>query len=179
MDVAELIERCASGDRPEMVFFWRHVPTVDGPGPWMFSQWYRSPFVVDGQTYATAEHWMMAGKARLFGDDEAAARIVASTDPAEAQAIGREVSGFDERAWSKASRDIVVTGNLHKFSQHEAARSHLLATGDSVLVEASPHDLVWGIGWRAEDPQAAEPTAWRGRNLLGFALMDVRSLLRS
>ncbi len=178
MDVGELIERWASGDRPELLHFWRHVPTADGPGPWVLSQWYPSPFEVDGTTYATAEHWMMAGKARTFGDHAAAERIVASSDPAEAQAIGREVAGFEQRVWARACREIVVTGNLHKFSQDEVAGSYLLATGEAVLVEASPHDLVWGIGWRAEDPQAAEPTAWRGRNLLGFALMEVRSLLR-
>jgi ribA/ribD-fused uncharacterized protein len=47
-----------------------------------------------------------------------------------------------------------------------------------VLVEASPVDSVWGIGLAADDEQAASPDRWPGLNLLGFALMEVRSRLR-
>ena len=51
-------------------------------------------------------------------------------------------------------------------------------TGDSVLVEASPYDAIWGIRLAASSPEAQDPMKWRGQNLLGFALMEVRDELR-
>ena len=89
-----------------------------------------------------------------------------------------QVQGFDEAKWQAARYDIVVRGNLAKFSQNEALRSFLLNTGERVLVEASPVDPIWGIGLAANDPLAEQPAQWRGLNLLGFALMDVRRSLR-
>lgn len=73
--------------------------------------------------------------------------------------------------------DIVTFGNVAKFSQHPELAAHLRATGDAVLVEASPVDKVWGIGLSAGDANANDPTAWRGLNLLGFSLMRVRRIL--
>ncbi len=67
--------------------------------------------------------------------------------------------------------------NVEKFRQHEPLRDFLLASSGSVIVEASPYDRIWGIGLRHSDEQALDPTKWRGNNLLGFALMDVRSAL--
>lgn len=72
----------------------------------------------------------------------------------------------------------MVAGNLAKFDQHPALRAFLLATGQRVLVEASPVDRIWGIGLNRDDPAAGEPGRWRGLNLLGFALMQVREALR-
>jgi ribA/ribD-fused uncharacterized protein len=113
----------------------------------------------------------------LFGDEHAAARIRATTDPAKAKALGREVQGFDEQRWTAERFRIVVTGNLAKFGQHPDLREYLRSTGDKVLVEASPEDRVWGIGLAATDARAADPRTWRGQNLLGFALMEVRRRL--
>ena len=59
-------------------------------------------------------------------------------------------------------------------SQNPELKEFLLNTGDSILVEASPVDAIWGIGLAADDPAAAEPHNWQGQNLLGFALMRVR-----
>ena len=73
--------------------------------------------------------------------------------------------------------DIVVAGNLAKFEQNVALERYLLGTGDAVLVEASPRDRIWGIGMGASNPDAQNPERWRGGNLLGFALMEVRARL--
>ena len=58
--------------------------------------------------------------------------------------------------------------------QNDELRNFLLSTGDKVLVEASPSDRIWGIGLGKNNPDALDPTKWRGQNLLGFALMNVR-----
>jgi ribA/ribD-fused uncharacterized protein len=133
---------------------------------------------VDGIAYATAEHWMMAGKARLFGDEEAAARVVAARSPGEAKKLGRQVRGFREDVWVRHRAALVVEGNVAKFGQEPGLGGFLLGTGSRVLVEASPLDRIWGIGLAADDERAADPEQWRGLNLLGFALMEARERLR-
>ena len=164
----------------KFLFFWGHQPERDGSiGKGCLSQWWPCSFVVDGQAFSSAEHYMMWRKALLFGDADVAARVLAASSPGEAKALGREVSGFDDALWTATRLEIVVTGNLAKFGQDPALRSYLLGTGSRVLVEASPLDRVWGIGLTADDPRASDPASWLGLNLLGEALMEVRSRLSS
>ncbi len=162
----------------KFLFFWGHQPEHDGSiGKGCLSQWWPCSFVVDGQRFASAEHYMMWRKALLFDDASTAGRVLAASSPGEAKALGRQVSGFEDSAWVSARLEIVVAGNLAKFSQDPALRSYLLGTGSRVLVEASPLDRVWGIGLAADDPRALDPSSWRGLNLLGEALMEVRASL--
>lgn len=176
--VEQLKEAVARGEPVEYVCFWGHRPRRDGSvGKGCFSQWWPSPFAVDGTVYATAEHWMMAGKARLFGDGEALAEVLAAGHPKKAKDAGRTVRGFDEEAWRRHRFELVVEGSVHKFAQDPELRAFLLGTGDRVLVEASPLDRVWGIGLAADDERAQDPARWRGENLLGFALMEARERL--
>ncbi|MFI6869516.1 NADAR family protein [Nocardia sp. NPDC050406] len=178
MNRAELIDAVAAGARPEYLFFWGHTPTPGHTvGRWVLSQWWPVEFVVDSVKYRSAEHFMMAEKARLFGDEEMRARVLDSETPADAKKLGRAVRGFDEAVWRNHRYDIVVRAGIAKFGEHQELRDFLLATGDTVLVEAAPRDTVWGIGLGAENPQATDPTRWRGENLLGFALMDARTIL--
>lgn len=180
MGMQELIEQVSTDRRIKYLFFWGHTPSRDGSiGPSCLSQWWPSPFVVDGVRYATAEHWMMAGKARLFGDAEAERQALDAGSPAAAKRAGRLVRGFDEAIWQRERSAIVRAGSVHKFGQNAELRDFLLATGDRVLVEASPLDRVWGIGLAADDERAQDPALWRGLNLLGFALMEAREELRA
>ncbi|KUM91388.1 hypothetical protein AQI88_37180 [Streptomyces cellostaticus] len=177
--VEALIREVRAGARIKYLHFWGHRPRPDGRiGASCLSQWWPSPFVVDGVEYATAEHWMMAGKARLFGDAEAERRVLAARHPAEAKKAGRLVRDFDEAIWERERFGIVVEGSVHKFASDAGLREFLLDTGDRVLVEASPVDRVWGIGLAADDEAAAAPERWPGPNLLGFALMEARERLR-
>jgi ribA/ribD-fused uncharacterized protein len=175
----QLIELERAGTLPPMVMFWGHRPRqgTTGPGPWVLSQWFPAEFVVDGRRYATAEHWMMAEKARLFADADAESRVFQTDDPAEVQAVGRSVRGFDHDRWEAHRFGAVVAGSLAKFGQDRELRDYLLSTVGKVLVEASPRDAIWGIGVDCDDPRAARPSEWPGRNLLGFALMEARRTL--
>ncbi len=176
----ELILYLDEGNTANYIFFWGHQPREDGvPGKNCFSQWYDSPFELDGVRYFTAEHYMMAEKARLFGDREAEAKVLACTHPGEAKKLGREIRGFDNRVWYGKRVEIVVKGNHARFSQHERLRDYMLSTGTRVLVEASPVDAIWGIGLAADHRDATNPHRWKGLNLLGFALMEVREMLRT
>jgi ribA/ribD-fused uncharacterized protein len=178
MTVEELAAAVASGRAVEYLFFWGHRPQRGGGlGRGCLSQWWPAAFTVDGHQFATAEHYMMWRKATLFGDGEMAGQILAAAHPHRAKALGRQVRGFDQQLWEQRRFDIVVDGSVAKFSQNEPLREYVLGTGDRVLVEASPTDRVWGIGLAASDERAADPGAWRGLNLLGFALMQARQIL--
>ena len=161
------------------LFFWGHQPARDGSiTASCLSQWWPSPFTVDGTTFATAEHYMMWHKATLFGDTGTAERVLEVRHPNEAKSLGRKVSGFDESTWVDKRYGIVVAGSVAKFGQNPELRAFLLGTGDRVLVEASPLDRVWGIGLAADDPRATDPDKWLGLNLLGKALMEAREVLK-
>ncbi|MEV7021831.1 NADAR family protein [Kitasatospora sp. NPDC093558] len=174
----ELAALVDAGARPKWLMFWGHRARQDGTiGQGALSQWWPCRFSVDGVEYASAEHWMMAGKARMFGDAAIEQRVLAARTPAEAKKLGRLVTGFDEATWSAGRFELVVAGNVAKFGQDAALRTYLLGTTNRVLVEASPVDRVWGIGLAADDERAEHPGRWRGENLLGFALMEARTRL--
>lgn len=180
MTIEQLQQACAAGERFDYLYFWGHSRALGAPvGKSCLSQWYPSVFTLDGTRYATAEHYMMAGKARLFDDADALQRTLAAPTPKEVKAIGREIRGFDETLWRESREAIVFAGNLGKFSQDPELAHYLLGTAPRVLVEASPVDPVWGIGLAENDPQSRTPATWRGPNLLGFALMQVRERLLS
>lgn len=163
---------------PELLLFWGHKPFAPGViGPECLSQWYPAPFVISGDRFPTAEHYMMHRKALLFGDSVTAASILRCGSAASAKELGRSVRAFDERAWNAHRMRIVVEGNLAKFIQNKACAAYLLGTQPALLVEASPYDRIWGIGLGPNDPRARDPRQWRGDNQLGNALMAVRAQL--
>ncbi|NYH53063.1 hypothetical protein HNR06_002652 [Nocardiopsis arvandica] len=179
-DARTVEELIASTGRAKYLCFWGHKPPADGGvSASCLSQWWPAAFTVDGTGYPTAEHYMMAAKARLFGDAEAEERILAAGHPRDAKVIGRQVRGFDQEAWEAARFGIVVEAGVAKFGQNPDLREFLLGTGGRVLVEASPRDRVWGIGLGAKNDDARVPERWRGLNLLGFALMEARARLAS
>jgi ribA/ribD-fused uncharacterized protein len=178
-DIDWLRSAALRGARLKYLHFWGHSePPQSEVGKACLSQWYPSPITVDGLRFPTAEHYMMFRKAQLFNDDDTGSRILTASGPAAVKALGRGVRGFQEPIWRQNRVAIVVEGNYAKFSQSGPLRDFLLGTIDRVIVEASPVDKIWGIGLAADDPHADNPLEWRGLNLLGFALMDVRERLR-
>lgn len=178
--VEELVTGLDRGLRPRYLFFWSHRPARPGQvDRSCLSQWWMAKFEVRGIVYPSAEHFMMAEKARLFDDDPTRQRILAAGSPAEAKKLGRQVARFDENLWAGERIGIVVAGNRAKFGQNPELAVYLRSTAKRVLVEASPNDRVWGIGLDEKHPDAERPRQWRGSNLLGFALMQVRRELNS
>ena len=163
----------------EIIYFWGHTPNPKKMTKACFSQWYDCTFAADGVTYHTTEQYMMAGKALLFGDREVYDEIMVAEGPDKYKKLGRKVRNFDSKVWDEKKYDIVVEGNKAKFSQNPELMEFLFSTGDAILVEASPYDKIWGIGLYPS--QAAKGTVedWKGQNLLGAALMEVRDWLRT
>lgn len=166
--------RYNAGEKLKYVFFWGHQTGKNRVTASCLSQWYVAPFEVGGQRYPTAEHFMMAEKAALFGDLATRAQVLQAANPGAAKALGRKVQGFDEFVWEENRFSIVVQANAAKFAQNPLLLTFLIQTGTRILVEASPVDRIWGIGLAQDDDRVANPNLWRGLNLLGFALMQVR-----
>src|SRR5512139_2345180 len=142
-----------------------------------FSQWYPCTFTVGANTFHCAEQYMMHGKALLFADTETAAKILAADHPRQHKALGRKVKPFDDATWKRERIAIVRAGNHAKFTQNAELLDKLLATAGTTLVEASPYDKIWGIGLGEKDPRAQDPKQWKGRNLLGYVLTELRDEL--
>ena len=167
------------GENLKYLFFWGHTPNKNGMvGKSCFSQWFTTAFEVDGVIYKTAEHWMMAEKARLFRDAQIIDEIINCNHPMEAKQLGRKVKNFNPGVWDQHKYEIVKQGNIHKFSQHTDLKNYLLNTKNRVIVEASLRDRIWGIGMGQDNEKAQNPNLWNGQNLLGFALMEVRDELK-
>ena len=158
-----------------------HVYFLSGP----LSQWTRSPFrgrlEEGGEIFAftCAEQYMMAGKAHLFGDREALVAILRSDEPKEQKDLGHTVRGFEPAQWAEACEDIVIRGNLYKFSQNKELAEYFVGTDNRTLVEGNPRDLVWGVGLAWDDPRIEDLKNWRGSNLLGKSLETVRPIIRA
>ncbi len=173
-----LIAAIATGAEPKFLFFWGHQPKHPHQvGKECLSQWYEKAFMVDNITYPSTEHYMMAEKARLFNDNTSLNKILAAKHPGEAKTLGRSITPFDETQWQEHRFTIAFQGNMAKFQQNIELKTFLLTTGNKILVEASPMDSIWGIGLAQDHADAANPSAWPGLNLLGFALMKVRAVI--
>jgi ribA/ribD-fused uncharacterized protein len=160
----ELKKYIKENGNPEFLFFYGGT----------YSQWWRAPFEVDGKYYYTSEHWMMAKKAETFGDKDALSKIFTNESPSDVKAFGRKVKNFDPKVWAEVAFEHVVQGNVHKFTQNHHDHEQLISDGDKVLVEASPYDKIWGIGFNEFTAPHLSVDEWNGTNLLGYAIMEAR-----
>jgi ribA/ribD-fused uncharacterized protein len=175
-----LTQQYQNNPKIKFLFFWGHHPSKNGSiSKACLSQWWDASFESEGRLYRTAEHWMMAGKARLFNNMDILEKIIAAETAPEAKKLGRQITGFKPEVWEKEKFNLVLQGNLLKFSSHPELKDFLLKTGDRVIAEASPADKIWGIGLAADHPDVENPLKWEGENLLGYALMEVRDILKT
>ncbi len=173
-----IVERYNNGEAMNIIPFWGHTPNPKKMTKACFSQWFDCHFTVDGDPYHTAEQFMMASKAKLMGDEATRQKILAADNPSAYKSLGREVQNFDPQLWDANKYDIVLQGNIAKFAQNPELFAFLDGTENSVIVEASPYDDIWGVKLGISDPAIHDPNQWQGQNLLGFALMETRDILR-
>ena len=149
------------------VFFWGSE----------FSNWYECKFRYKNLTFFNSEQAFMWEKAVFFGDMDIAELIMKTPSPNQNKKLGRIVKNFNADVWLSAGYEIMVAVNLAKFSQNLILKDVLLSTEDKIIVEASPYDTIWGIGLYHEDDRVLDEKNWKGMNLLGKALMEVRKKL--
>lgn len=138
------------------------------------SNWYLSAFTINGITFSSMEQYMMYRKACTFHDYGIANAVLATDDVAEIKALGRKVANYDERCWNGIRQIVVYEGLLQKFAQNDDLQEQLRETGNALLAECAVQDRIWGIGLSMHDPNRLDPSLWKGQNLLGYALMQVR-----
>jgi ribA/ribD-fused uncharacterized protein len=158
------------------IFFWAHRLPEYG----FLSNFYPCNFEDKaGVKYNCVTQFFVKKKQELYdkNNDALAAQIMNSTSPYILKTLSRHVKNFNEEWWAKVRYHIMCTGLQFKFSQNADLRKKLLATGTHQLVEASPQDSIWGIGMTEHEARATPPQLWPGWNMLGRALMDVRSRL--
>ena len=142
------------------------------------SNWYASPFDLDGEHFSSVEQYIMYRKCTIFGDEESAKAVLATDDTAKQQAIGRKASGYIGSVWAGMRQMVVFRGLMAKFGQNEDLKQKLLETGDAWLVECAGSDKIWACGIRLSDDKRFDASNWTGDNILGFALMEVREKLK-
>ena len=141
------------------------------------SNWYFSTFIIDDITYSSMEQYMMYQKAICFNDIEISKKILATDNVSKIKQLGRKVSNYDENYWNGVRQIIVYEGLIAKFSQNEELKTKLIETKDYYLAECAVKDRIWGIGVSMTDPNRFNKELWKGKNLLGYALMKVRDKL--
>lgn len=152
------------------VFFWGEWP----------SNWFKCHFVVEGNEFFNSEQYFMWVKAKTFGDEEIAEEILKKgKNPKAAKALGRKVKNYDDAVWNEKRYQVMVDANLHKYSQNEELKALLLnpELKGKHFCEASPLDKIWGLGLGENDPLIDDESNWKGLNLLGKALDEVREKL--
>ena len=164
---------------PEFLFFWGHHSKNNKITKSCLSQWWPCKFKSNNIEYNCAEQYMMSEKAKLFKDEETYQLILKERSQKTIKHLGRLIKNFNDKEWNKNKIKIVVQGNILKFSQNEELKNYLIETGDKILVEASPYDKIWGIGLDENNPDARNPYKWKGENLLGFSLMEVRDIIKN
>lgn len=145
------------------------------------SNWIPKDLVIpyDGHTFSNSEQLFMYMKAKFFGDEPIAARIVTlGQDPETSKDLGRQVRNYDESKWSEVRREKMFEACLLKFQSDEKLEMQLLDTGDKIIVEGTPFDPIWGVKIKWDDDRILDEKNWNGQNLLGQVLMDVRENLR-
>lgn len=152
------------------IYFW------NGP----FSNWH--PAVItdldNGKKYLNSQQAFMWYKAITFGDLDTAKKIEETPDPRTVKNLGREVKDYNDIQWARIRYDVMRKVNWWKFTQIQAYQEELMSTGEKILVEASPYDLIWGVGLSEDDPLILDEKNWKGQNLLGRVLMEIREMIR-
>ncbi|AYV87032.1 MAG: NADAR family protein [Sylvanvirus sp.] len=164
-------------DLKESLYFYGRTNENDPFKRNVFSNFEPSVFHEDSMQFVCSEQYLMYHKSLLFNDPDTASLVLNESIPSKIKAYGRQVKGFDEKIWKEFRFQIMVKGCYLKFSQNETLKEILLYTQDLELVEASPTDRIWGIGLDRKTAEQHGREAWKGLNLLGKALMVVRSFL--
>ncbi|WP_242841014.1 NADAR family protein [Butyrivibrio sp. AE3004] len=180
-----LIDEISEGKDHTYVSFWLAEKSNEFC---QFSLWYQGePVFINGRNYLSAEQYVVSEKALLFNDFETYAKIMNEPDPAICQKLGGEIKNFDDAIWKKCYREVIFNGNVGKFLSDKAFADALMSTGDSVIIQASPNDDIFGAGLSKDDLISSDgtlktpPQKWhkadsdfQARNEVGFILMAVR-----
>ena len=141
------------------------------------SNFFKANMTIDGIQYSCNEQYFQHQKALECNNQDAANKILHTTNPAEMKRTGDRLRTPPSSRWNEKHRNVMSKGCFEKFKQNSRMKQVLLNTKDATLVEAGP-DTFWGAGVRLHDPRLKH-SQWTGQNELGKTLMYVRQALAS
>ncbi|MCI6046304.1 MAG: NADAR domain-containing protein [Alistipes sp.] len=148
------------------VYFYQNTP--------LSNWWVSEPAIpYDNHTFTSTESLFMYLKAKVFRDDVMAERI-ANAHFDDAKKLGRLIQNFSDEVWERERENAMYIAIKAKLTVDEVFRDTLLSEEykGKIFVEASPTDKVWGI--RRSISEAYQGKEWRGLNLLGKLLTELR-----
>ena len=141
-----------------------------------FSNFHHSPFLLNGKAYVNVEQYIQSKKAEKFNDEQNQRKIMASKNPAEMKAISKHIRNYNHEEWLSDAKKVAMEGARAKFDQNIELKNQLKLTGDRTLGEATL-DKFWGIGLKLHQPNTLIEDQWKGQNVMGNILMEIRSSL--
>jgi ribA/ribD-fused uncharacterized protein len=136
------------------------------------------PTLIDGIKYPTVEHYMVAQKARQFGDEVAFQKVMKAKTAKSAKGVEKSIKDVKEEEWEPRQEEVMRVALRAKFTQHPELRAKLLDTGERPFAYANPRDKYWSIGTSEDTDKAKNPAKWPGKNRLGVLLGELRTTLR-
>lgn len=85
-------------------------------------------------------------------------------------ASGSLIKNFDDKIWDENKFTIVYNGNYLKFTQNNELKKYIKSTGNSILVEASPYDNIWGVKLSADNDDILYPEKQKGEKSFGICI---------
>ena len=143
------------------------------------SNFYLSPFDIDGIHFNCSEQYLQHTKAKMFNDETTAAKILSTSDPLQQKSLGRSVVGFNWNTWASLAPELVKRGLIQKFTQNVHPKDVLMQTQDTELVECSATDKFWGIGLSLNNKNKHLKDTWAGQNMMGKLLRQVRAVINA
>lgn len=137
-----------------------------------------SIFRYENLMFTSAEQAFQYSKAKYFKDATRMEKIYGCSLPIEAKMESHQIKNFNPSEWSKVRVDIMKEILTLKF-QNSNLKEQLLDTGKLKLVEANTGDYFWGFGGSDTDKNATIESSWKGQNMLGQLLMELRETLKN
>ena len=117
------------------IFFWNPTEEGEEVTKACLSQWYPSYMVIDGQHYWNVEQYLMAEKARLFGDQETLEKIWQTQDP-------KDIKKFYEIQLETAARQKFVEFSedflrkqFEAFAKYDEVKLYTAKLGKDILAQ--------------------------------------------
>lgn len=142
-----------------------------------------SPIIINGRPFRWSEQIFMLIKTIYFYNkgilsDKQYSKFLSelfnADSPMDTKKVGRSLplTDADLAEWNDISRDAMYYANWYKYQNNER-RAQLEATNGRRLVEASPYDKIWGVGFKVQDFRRGN---CQGENRLGSVLEELRSV---
>ena len=152
------------------LFFNKHCP---------LSNFFQCEFTHEDHQYSSVEQYLSYRKAILFDERGLADQCLQTNDPKTQKHKVSKLKKYNFEAWNKHAAEILQPVLMSKFSQNEHLTASLLATGSTEIAEASAYDSLFGIGLSLNSPDAVVKAKWKGSNIQGAALTQVRDSIKS